>query len=35
MEDNMQETFNFIERYGDNFTNKEYVTNPAIGRERK
>ena len=35
MEDNMQETFNFIERYGDNFTNKEYVTNPAIGREKE
>lgn len=31
----MQETFNFIERYGDNFTNKEYVTNPAIGREKE
>ena len=24
-----------IERYGDNFTEKEYITNPAIGREEE
>lgn len=25
----------FIETYGDNFTEKEYITNPAIGREKE
>ena len=29
----MQEKFSIIERYGDNFTDKEYITDPAIGRD--
>lgn len=31
----MEETFSIINRYGDNFTTKEYVTNPAIGRDEE
>ncbi len=31
----MNEEFSIIERYGDNFTAKEYITNPAIGREEE
>ena len=31
----MEENTNFIKRYGDNFTEKEYVTNPAICREEE
>ena len=31
----MDQSYSFINRYGDNFTNKEYVTNPAIGREEE
>ena len=27
--------FSILERYGENFTEKEYVTNPAIGRDRQ
>ena len=30
----MQET-SIIERYGDNFTSKTYITNPAIGRDEE
>lgn len=33
MPDNNQ--ISIIERYGDNFTNKLYITNPAIGREEE
>ena len=30
----MQENeYSIINRYGDNFTSKTYITNPAIGRE--
>lgn len=34
-ENNMDETakFSILEHYGENFTEKEYVTNPAIGRD--
>ncbi len=31
----MEQRFSIIERYGDNFTTKEYITNPAIGREEE
>ena len=31
----MDQSYSFINRYGDNFTDKEYVTNPAIGREEE
>lgn len=32
----MQENeYSIINRYGDNFTSKEYITNPAIGREEE
>lgn len=31
----MNNNFSILERYGDNFTDKEYVTNPAIGREQQ
>jgi len=31
----MQENISIIDRYGDNFTTKEYVTNPAISREEE
>lgn len=31
----MQEKFSIIDRYGDNFTTKEYITNPAIGRDEE
>ncbi len=31
----MEENTNFIKRYGDNFTEKEYITNPAICREEE
>lgn len=27
--------FSILERYGENFTEKEYITNPAIGRDRQ
>ncbi|MBQ7136489.1 MAG: ATP-dependent Clp protease ATP-binding subunit [Bacilli bacterium] len=27
--------FSILERYGENFTTKEYVTNPAIGRDKQ
>ena len=28
-------TFSMIERYGENYCKKEYITNPAIGRDRE
>lgn len=31
----MTSNYSFIDKYGDNFTNKEYVTNPAIGRDEE
>lgn len=31
----MEETFSIINRYGDNFTGKFYITNPAIGRDEE
>lgn len=31
----MEETFSIINRYGDNFTEKFYITNPAIGRDEE
>ena len=31
----MEEKFSIIERYGDNFTEKNYITNPAIGRDEE
>ena len=31
----MTDNYSFIDRYGDNFTKKEYVTNPAIGRDEE
>ncbi len=31
----MQEEYSIIKRYGDNFTEKEYITNPAIGRDKE
>lgn len=31
----MNENFSVLERYGENFTEKEYITNPAIGREKQ
>ena len=31
----MNNNFSILERYGDNFTDKEYVTNPAIGRDQQ
>lgn len=31
----MNEGFSVLERYGENFTEKEYITNPAIGREKQ
>ena len=31
----MTGNYSFIDRYGDNFTKKEYVTNPAIGRDEE
>lgn len=31
----MNENFSILERYGENFTDKEYVTNPAIGRDQQ
>ena len=27
--------FSILERYGENFTEKEYITNPAIGRDNQ
>ena len=29
------EKFSILERYGENFTEKEYITNPAIGRDEQ
>ena len=29
----MNENFSVLERYGENFTEKDYITNPAIGRD--
>ena len=29
------EKFSILERYGENFTDKEYITNPAIGRDEQ
>ena len=29
----MNDNFSILERYGENFTDKEYITNPAIGRD--
>ena len=29
------EQFSVLDRYGENFTDKEYVTNPAIGRDEE
>ena len=31
----MDNNFSILERYGENYTEKEYVTNPAIGREQQ
>lgn len=31
----MPEKYSIIKRYGDNFTEKEYITNPAIGRDEE
>lgn len=31
----MEETYSIINRYGDNFTEKKYITNPAIGRDEE
>lgn len=31
----MEEQISIIKRYGENFTTKEYITNPAIGREEE
>lgn len=30
-----QKTFSIIERYGENYCKKEYITNPAIGRDKE
>ena len=27
--------FSILERYGENYTEKEYITNPAIGRDQQ
>ena len=29
------EKFSILERYGENYTEKEYITNPAIGRDKQ
>ncbi len=31
----MDSSYSIIDRYGDNFTNKNYITNPAIGRDEE
>ncbi len=31
----MDNSYSIIDRYGDNFTNKNYITNPAIGRDEE
>lgn len=31
----MEENYSIIDRYGDNFTKKVYITNPAIGRDEE
>ena len=31
----MNENFSILDRYGENFTDKEYITNPAIGRDNQ
>lgn len=31
----MNQQFSILDRYGENFTEKEYVTNPAIGRDEQ
>lgn len=31
----MEENYSVIKRYGDNFTTKSYITNPAIGRDEE
>lgn len=31
----MNENFSILERYGENYTDKEYITNPAIGRDEQ
>lgn len=31
----MDSSYSVIDRYGDNFTNKNYITNPAIGRDEE
>lgn len=30
-----EEKFSILERYGENYTEKEYITNPAIGRDKQ
>ena len=31
----MDENFSILKRYGENYTDKEYITNPAIGRDEQ
>jgi len=31
----MNENFSILDRYGENYTEKEYITNPAIGRDNQ
>ena len=31
----MNENFSILKRYGENYTDKEYITNPAIGRDEQ
>lgn len=31
----MEENFSILKRYGENYTDKEYITNPAIGRDEQ
>ena len=31
----MNDNFSILDRYGENFTDKEYITNPAIGRDNQ
>ena len=31
----MDENFSILERYGENYTDKVYITDPAIGRDKQ
>ena len=31
----MDENFSILKRYGENYTDKEYITNQAIGRDEQ